>query len=57
MNAMKLIVATLVGWLVCNQSVWANIDGDLPVEDGGLLAISALGLAAVIKIARGRNRR
>ncbi len=55
MNASKLIVATLSGWLVCTQSVWAN-RVDMPVEDAGLLAISVLGLAAVIKIARGRNR-
>ena len=57
MNARNMIVATLAGWLVCTQSVWANSGTvTLPVEDGGLLAISALGLAAVIKIARGRNR-
>ena len=56
MNARKLIVATLVGWLACTHSVWANAVS-MPVEDGGLLALSILGLAAVVRIARGRNRR
>ena len=56
MNARKLMVATLAGWLVSTQSAWANFVS-MPVDDGGMLALSVLGLAAVIKIARGKNRR
>lgn len=55
MNAIRLVVATLVGWMVGAQSALALEEGPLPVEDSGLLLVAALGLAAVIKIARGRK--
>lgn len=56
MKPIGLIAATLAGWLVCMQSALA-IDPVLPVEDGGLLQVAALGLIAVIAIARTKNRR
>ena len=56
MNAIRLIVATLGGWMVGTPSAWAEEPPPLPVEDSGLLlVVAAVGLAAVIKIARGRK--
>ena len=54
MNAIRLVVATFGGCLVGTQSAWAVVE-PLPVDDSGLLLVAALGLAAVIKIARGRK--
>ena len=54
MNTIRLIVATLTGLLVGMQSALA-IEFPLPVDDGGLLLVAAVGLVAVIKIARGKK--
>ena len=55
MNAIRLVVAVLGGWLVGAQSALALDPTPLPVEDSGLLLVAAVALAAVIKIARGRK--
>lgn len=55
MSATKLVLATLAGWLVFAQSAFAI--QPLPVEDGGLLIVAAVGLAVVIKIARSKTKR
>ena len=57
MNPTKLLVATLGGFLVCAQSASAAVGTLLPVEDGGLLIVAAVGLAVAIKIARWKQKR
>lgn len=57
MNPTKLLVATLGGLLVCAQSAVAADPFPLPVEDGGLFLVAAVGLALAIKIARWKQKR
>lgn len=56
MNATQLVVATLTGMLVSAQNALAADPVFLPVEDGGLLVVAAVGLAVAIKIARWKRK-
>ena len=59
MNALKLISVALTGGLLGVQDALAIIipPQGLPVDDGWGLLVAALGLVAVIKIARSKGKR
>lgn len=57
MNAIKLIASTLTGCLIGAQTALAIGPAPLPVDDAGLLLAAAVGLLAVIKIARTKDKR
>lgn len=57
MNATKLAVGTLAGLLACVQNTFAIEVGALPVEDGGLLLVAAVGLVVAVKIVRWKQKR